>query len=155
MVRIGIGKDIHNLIAGDQIVLGGVTFKSNYQIQAHSDGDVIYHALANAILAAICEPDIGCFFSDQDPSNRNLNSEHILDLALAKLSAHHLKFHNICLSLTCQQIKINSIKDQILDNLTKKLTPYFQQKVLISLHATSFEDNSNHQIMCEVALTVS
>ncbi len=138
MIRIGFGKDYHNLIPGNKLVLGGVSFESSYQVQAHSDGDVIYHALSNAILSCIPANDIGTIFSDQDPKNQNLNSEVILDYALNQLKTQQLQFHNICLCVTCQHIKINPLREQILAHLTKKLTPFFQAQKVVSLSNYSF-----------------
>lgn len=154
MAIIGFGKDIHNLISGNQIVLGGIKFDSQFQIQAHSDGDVVLHSLSNAILSSLCLDDIGCYFSDKDEKNKNLNSELILDFCLEKLKKSNLYFRNIAICITCQQIKINPLKNKIIKNLQKKLAPYFKDKILISLHATSFENSNNYQIQSDCIINL-
>ncbi len=74
---IGFAKDIHNLTHDETrpLILGGVTIPSEYAIVAHSDGDIIYHALASAILGAMGSiTTIGEIFSDADPSCKNMDS---------------------------------------------------------------------------------
>ena len=72
--RVGTGLDIHELISGSMIKLAGVSIPSKKMIKAHSDGDIIYHALADAILGALSKGDIGMHFPDTDLQNKNLDS---------------------------------------------------------------------------------
>ena len=67
MFRIGIGNDIHRLVDGRPLVLGGVHIPSARGAQGHSDADALLHAIADAILGALCEGDLGVHFSDRDP----------------------------------------------------------------------------------------
>lgn len=65
-VRVGIGYDIHRLSAGKKLIIGGVEIPSSYGFEAHSDGDILFHSLTDALLGAIGYGDIGELFPDSD-----------------------------------------------------------------------------------------
>jgi len=76
--RIGHGYDVHAFTAGDGFVLGGVRIADQRSMLAHSDGDVLIHALCDALLGAIGAGDIGQLYPDSDPHNRNRDSREFL-----------------------------------------------------------------------------
>jgi 2-C-methyl-D-erythritol 2,4-cyclodiphosphate synthase len=78
MLRIGIGHDTHRLVRGRRLVLGGVRIPSEHGAEGHSDGDVLAHALADAILGALCEDDLGAHFPDSDPQWKGADSLQML-----------------------------------------------------------------------------
>jgi 2-C-methyl-D-erythritol 2,4-cyclodiphosphate synthase len=78
MFRIGIGHDTHRLVEGRQLVLGGVQIASERGGDGHSDADALSHALADAILGALCEGDLGVHFPDDDPQWKDADSLHLL-----------------------------------------------------------------------------
>jgi 2-C-methyl-D-erythritol 2,4-cyclodiphosphate synthase len=78
MFRIGIGHDTHRLVDGRRLVLGGVQIESARGAEGHSDGDVLAHALADAILGAMCEDDLGVHFPDSDPLWKDADSLELL-----------------------------------------------------------------------------
>lgn len=78
MFRIGIGHDTHRLVEGRPLVLGGVRIDSERGAEGHSDGDVLCHALADAILGALCEGDLGSHFPDNDPQWKDADSIQLL-----------------------------------------------------------------------------
>jgi 2-C-methyl-D-erythritol 2,4-cyclodiphosphate synthase len=77
-VRIGHGFDVHAFTEGDGFVLGGVRITADKGLLAHSDGDVLIHALCDALLGAIGERDIGQLYPDNDPQNANRDSREFL-----------------------------------------------------------------------------
>lgn len=77
-MRIGHGYDVHRFGPGDGIVLGGVHIAHHRGLEAHSDGDVLVHAICDALLGAIGEGDIGRHFPDTDPANANVDSRLLL-----------------------------------------------------------------------------
>jgi 2-C-methyl-D-erythritol 2,4-cyclodiphosphate synthase len=77
-MRIGHGYDVHRFGAGDEVVLGGVHIPHTRGLEAHSDGDVLIHALCDALLGAIGEGDIGQHFPDTDPANAGIDSRLLL-----------------------------------------------------------------------------
>ena len=78
MIRIGQGYDVHRFNDGDHIILGGVTIPYEKGLEAHSDGDVVLHALADAILGAAALGDIGKHFPDTDPEFKGADSRVLL-----------------------------------------------------------------------------
>jgi len=74
MHRVGLGYDIHRLEVGTGIVLAGVRIPCSYRLVAHSDGDVVLHALCDALLGAVAAGDLGEHFADTDPAHRGRNS---------------------------------------------------------------------------------
>src|ERR1700739_1293680 len=78
MIRSGIGYDIHRLVAGRRLILGGVEIPHSLGLEGHSDADVLSHAIADALLGAICAGDIGQHFPNTDESIRGISSSEIL-----------------------------------------------------------------------------
>jgi 2-C-methyl-D-erythritol 2,4-cyclodiphosphate synthase len=78
MIRVGQGYDVHRFNDGDHIILGGVTIPYEKGLEAHSDGDVVLHALADAILGAAALGDIGKHFPDTDPNFKGADSRVLL-----------------------------------------------------------------------------
>lgn len=78
MIRVGQGYDVHRFNDGDHIILGGVTIPYERGLEAHSDGDVVLHALADAILGAAALGDIGKHFPDTDPEFKGADSRVLL-----------------------------------------------------------------------------
>jgi len=78
MIRVGQGYDVHRFNEGDHIILGGVTIPYEKGLEAHSDGDVVLHALADAILGAAALGDIGKHFPDTDPAFKGADSRVLL-----------------------------------------------------------------------------
>ena len=78
MIRVGQGYDVHRFNEGDHIILGGVTIPYEKGLEAHSDGDVVLHALADAILGAAALGDIGKHFPDTDPDFKGADSRVLL-----------------------------------------------------------------------------
>lgn len=78
MIRVGQGYDVHRFNEGDHIILGGVTIPYEKGMEAHSDGDVVLHALADALLGAAALGDIGKHFPDTDPAFKGADSRVLL-----------------------------------------------------------------------------
>ena len=77
-MRIGHGFDLHRLVDGRKLILGGIEIGHPKGLLGHSDADCLIHALADSILGALALPDIGHFFPDSDPENKDMNSKDIL-----------------------------------------------------------------------------
>ncbi|MDB3972988.1 2-C-methyl-D-erythritol 2,4-cyclodiphosphate synthase [Gammaproteobacteria bacterium] len=118
-MRIGLGIDTHQLIPGKLIKLGGVSIPSNVSIKAHSDGDIIYHAIADSILGAIGAGDIGDHFPDTDSKNKDLDSRVIVMLAIKKALSMKLILNNLDITLLLELPKISDYKNEIKKNLIK------------------------------------
>lgn len=135
--KIGNAIDHHKLIEEKtKIKLAGIAFDSDYGILAHSDGDVILHAISNAILNSLGLNDIGTYFKDTDSKNKNMDSLKILDFALVQMNERGYKINNISIVLESDYIFLLPKKELILSNLKKILnTPN------VSIHGTRTEQN--------------
>jgi 2-C-methyl-D-erythritol 2,4-cyclodiphosphate synthase len=105
-MRIGSGFDVHAFGPGDFIMLGGVRVKHTHGVVAHSDGDVVLHALCDALLGAAGLGDIGQHFSDADARWRGADSAHFVTAVLAMLAEHSLVVENTDITVIAQAPKI-------------------------------------------------
>lgn len=113
MMRIGHGFDVHRLVddsdqsAGTRpVVLGGVAIPCAFRVVAHSDGDVLLHALMDALLGAAALGDIGHWFPDSDPAYAGIDSRQLLRRCLAQISQQAWQLANADLTLVAQQPRI-------------------------------------------------
>ena len=111
--RIGIGYDIHRLVAGRRLVLGGLEIPHTHGPLAHSDGDVVLHALTDALLGAGGQPDIGELFPDTDPVWRDAESRRFVSAALARVQAAGLRVANMDVIIHAQTPKLGPYKARI------------------------------------------
>jgi 2-C-methyl-D-erythritol 2,4-cyclodiphosphate synthase len=98
MFRIGIGNDVHRLVEGRPLILGGVKVESSRGAEGHSDADALSHSIGDAILGALCEGDLGVHFPDQDPQWKDANSLQLLSRVMWLASEQG--FHVINLDAT-------------------------------------------------------
>ncbi len=105
-MRIGHGYDIHQVIAGRKLVLGGVHIPYERGLEGHSDADCLTHALADAILGALALPDIGHYFPNNDPQWRGVNSQIILAKAVSEAKRLGYCIGNVDISLIAEAPKI-------------------------------------------------
>lgn len=111
-MRIGHGFDAHRFAAGRRLVLGGVTIPHEYGLEAHSDGDVVIHALCDALLGAAALGDIGAHFPDSSGSYADIDSRILLRAVIALLAEHGWRPGNADITIVAQ---------------APKLAPYIQQ----------------------------
>ena len=120
-MKIGMGFDIHQLKAGLPLHIGGITIPSERGAIAHSDGDVLLHALCDALLGAIGEGDIGTLFPDTDPAFKNAKSERFVEAAHSLIRRRHFAIENIDATVFLEHPKLlphrNAIQESIMDML--------------------------------------
>lgn len=105
-LRIGHGFDLHRLEAGNGLTLGGVTIPCDYRVIAHSDGDVVIHALCDALLGAIGRGDIGQWFPDTDPQFAGADSRALLRTVMQAVTEAGLAVVNADLTVIAQTPKL-------------------------------------------------
>ena len=105
-MRIGQGFDVHAFGAGDHIVLGGVHIEHDRGVVAHSDGDVVIHALCYAVLGALALGDIGHHFPPTDPRWKDVSSRHFLLHCAALIIEHGYVLANADVTVVCERPKI-------------------------------------------------
>ncbi len=135
-VRIGNGYDVHAFRAGDHLVLGGVTIPHQRAFAAHSDGDVLIHALCDALLGAAALGDIGRHFPDTDPQYRGIDSRRLLRQVCALLGERGWRVGNVDLTIVAQAPKMAPHIEQMRGNLAQDLAVAVQQ---INVKATTTE----------------
>ena len=134
--RSGIGYDVHRLVEGRPLVLGGVHIPWNKGLDGHSDADVLSHAIADAILGAVGAPDIGYFFPPSDESIKGISSMSILQKAAEEVANRGGKIINIDSSLIAEEPKILTHADAMKENISQALGLEIEQ---IGIKATTNE----------------
>ncbi len=104
--RIGHGYDIHRIVAGRPLVLGGVKFDTDFGLDGHSDADCVTHAICDALLGAAGLPDIGHFFPNTDPVYKNIDSQVLLARVCGELSKRGFAIGNIDATVIAEKPKI-------------------------------------------------
>jgi 2-C-methyl-D-erythritol 2,4-cyclodiphosphate synthase len=136
MTATGLGYDIHRFIEGRPLVLGGVVIPHHRGLQGHSDADVLTHSIADALLGAIGERDIGHHFPDTDESIRGISSLKILARARELVTARGATINNIDSTLIAEEPKIGPHFDAIRQSLALALALPVER---IGLKATTNE----------------
>jgi 2-C-methyl-D-erythritol 2,4-cyclodiphosphate synthase len=112
-MRVGTGYDVHRLVAGRNLVLGGVTIPFEKGLLGHSDADVLLHALCDALLGAAGLDDIGVHFPDSDPAYRGIESMRLLEETRDKLAALGYAIENIDATVVAQAPKITPYRSRM------------------------------------------
>lgn len=121
MPRIGCGYDVHALVEGRPLVLGGVVINHPRGLAGHSDADVLVHAVCDALFGAAAMGDIGRHFPDSDPVYRGISSLVLLRRALELLTEAGFRVGNVDATLVAQQPKLAPHLPQMVANLAEVL----------------------------------
>ena len=120
-MRIGFASDIHRLIVGRKLILSGVNIPSSFGELAHSDGDVVYHALMDAILGALALGDIGKHFPDNDDKYKDIDSSLLVEQVVKMMKDHGYLINNVDVSITLEKPKIKDYILKMRENLATLL----------------------------------
>jgi 2-C-methyl-D-erythritol 2,4-cyclodiphosphate synthase len=121
MNRIGFGFDVHKMVAGRKLVLGGEDIPFDKGLLGHSDADVLVHAIADALLGAAALGDIGKHFPDTDPQYKDISSITLLEHVAKLVTDHHFEIVNVDSTIVLQKPKIASYVDQMRNNIAHAL----------------------------------
>ncbi len=121
MYRIGESFDIHRLVEGRRLLLGGVEIPSSKGEEAHSDGDVLLHAVTEALLGALGKGDLGTHFPSSDPHYKNIDSVLLLKTVWSMMHATKLEIEHLDTTIFLEQPHLGSYKLQIKSKLAKLL----------------------------------
>ena len=121
-IRVGLGYDIHALKEGRTLYLGGVDIPFSKGLLGHSDGDCLIHAIADALLGAMGEKDIGQLFPDTDPAYENIRSTRLLEAVIGRLIEKKMVINNVDSVIICQEPRL---VDQVL-RMKEVLCPILQ-----------------------------
>lgn len=121
MIRTGIGYDVHRFAEGRRLILGGVEFADHRGLLGHSDADVLLHAIADAVLGAAAQGDIGWHFPPADPAFRDANSLELLAAAAAIVHAAGFAVVNVDATVIAETPKIGPNSARMIANIARAL----------------------------------
>ena len=120
-MRIGHGYDVHRLVEGRDLILGGVKIPYELGLQGHSDADVLLHAVMDALLGAAALRDIGYHFPDTDPAYKGADSRALLREVGKKIAAAGYKVGNIDVTMIAQKPKLKDYIPTMMANIAADL----------------------------------
>ena len=152
----GIGFDIHRLVKNKKLYLGGIKIPYHSGLKGHSDGDVILHAIIDALLGAIRKKDIGTFFPDNKNKFKNIRSPKMLKPIIEILNNNNFYINNLDINLICEQPKVSKYRAKIINSLSNLLN---LDKDLINLKGKTVEKlgliGNEKAIACEVIISLA
>lgn len=120
-MRIGFASDIHQLVANRKLILAGVVVPFEKGEKAHSDGDVVYHALGESILGALALGDLGTHFPDTDPQYKDMDSSLIIKEIKKMMDERNYIVNNIDISITLEAPKLKPYIEEMRRNIANLL----------------------------------
>jgi 2-C-methyl-D-erythritol 2,4-cyclodiphosphate synthase len=124
-VRVGIGYDVHRLVRGRPLILGGVTIDLEWGLEGHSDADALLHAISDALLGALALGDLGHHFPDTDPRYRGIASIKLLAEVIRMVHDQAYRLHNLDAVVIAQRprlaLHIPAIRQNLADLLSTDL----------------------------------
>lgn len=136
MMRVGIGHDLHPLAAGRPLILGGVSVPHGRGLEGHSDGDVLTHAVVDAVVGAAGRGDIGQWFPDSDERYRGIESLALLRQVAMSLAESGWRIGNVDASIVAQRPALAAYLGQMRSNIARALDV---DEGVINVKATSPE----------------
>jgi 2-C-methyl-D-erythritol 2,4-cyclodiphosphate synthase len=135
LFRIGIGYDVHRLVAGRDLILGGVPIPYDKGLLGYSDADVLIHAIIDAILGALGKGDIGQHFPDSDPAYRGADSIMLLSKVVSLAHEQGFSLNNLDASIIAQKPRLTAY----LRDMEERITSVFDQPCAVNVKATTTE----------------
>lgn len=120
-MRIGQGYDVHRLVEGRELIIGGVKIEHPTGLLGHSDADVLLHAICDAMLGAAALGDIGAHFPDSDPAYKGIDSRKLLRLCRDKLAERGYKVVNLDATIIAQAPKMRPHIDKMRKNIASDI----------------------------------
>ena len=121
-MRVGLGFDVHAFAEGRKLVLGGLTIPFQKGLRGHSDGDVLLHAISDAILGAAADGDIGLYFPDTDESIKDIESEKILTHVVGRARTKGFAIVNVDAVVICEEPRIAPYRDRMRERIASLLS---------------------------------
>ena len=155
-VSFGIGFDIHRLVKNKKLYLGGTKIPFHSGLQGHSDGDVILHAIIDAILGAIQKKDIGTYFPSNKNKFKNIRSPKMLKPIIENLYENNFSINNLDINLICQKPKVSTYRKRIINSLSNLMN---LDRNKINLKGKTVEKlgliGKEKAIACEVIISIN
>lgn len=136
MLRIGIGSDVHRLVKGRELIIGGVKIPFDLGLLGHSDADVLIHAINDAILGALALGDIGKLFPDTDSRYKDISSIILMKHTAKLMRKKGYRVGNLDCVISCERPKLSPYIDEMRVNIANALQT---KKTQVSVKATTTE----------------
>ena len=120
-MRIGHGYDVHRLVEGRKLIIGGVDIPYELGLDGHSDADVLLHAVMDALLGAAAMGDIGGLFPDNDPKYKGIDSMLLLEEVIVRITEKGYRLGNLDVTMIAQKPKMKPHIPQMIQNLARAL----------------------------------
>lgn len=134
--KIGFSKDIHRLVSNRKLILGGVNIPFDLGEDAHSDGDVVYHALAESILGALALGDLGTFYPPENDEFKNVNSSFFVLDVVKKMEERGYSVSNVDICISLEKPKLKDFFPLMKKNVASLLKTHIEN---VSIKAMSNE----------------
>ena len=152
----GIGFDIHRLIKNKKLYLGGIKIPFHSGLKGHSDGDVILHAIIDALLGAMKKKDIGTYFPSNKNKFKNMRSPRMLNPIISDLKDNNCYINNLDINLICERPKVSKYRNKIINSLSALMNI---NKNIINLKGKTVEKlgliGKENAIACESIVSIS
>ena len=151
----GIGFDIHRLIKNKKLYLGGIKIPYHSGLKGHSDGDVILHAIIDAILGAMRKKDIGSLYPDNNKIYKNIRSTKMLYPLISDLNKSNYFINNLDINLICEKPKVSRYRNKIINSLSRLMKI---SKSIINIKGKTVEKlgliGKENAIACETIISI-
>ena len=137
MIRIGNGFDVHRLVEGRKLILGGIKIPYKKGLLGHSDADVLIHSIIDALLGACGERDIGTLFPDNNSSYKNISSIVLLKKVVSKVEDSGYVIGNIDSVIVAEKPKLSPYIEEIRENIASSIGLRYDQ---VNVKATTTEE---------------
>ncbi|ARU90868.1 2-C-methyl-D-erythritol 2,4-cyclodiphosphate synthase [Spiroplasma clarkii] len=142
MFRVGLSKDAHIFVPGQEIILGGVHIPHHSQVEAYSDGDVLLHSVCEALYGAMGMEDLGTYFSPKNMAS-NFDSQIIVEDVLKHLQQNQYQISNIDIQIVVDEPNLKTYKPTIKQAVATKFALELNQ---VSVKATNTDNTESHKI---------
>ena len=154
--HFGIGFDVHRLIKNKKLYLGGVKVPFHSGLKGHSDGDVILHAITDALLGAVQKKDIGTYFPSNKSKFKNIRSPKMLDPILKSIYSKDFSINNLDINLICEKPKVSKYRNRIVNSIANLMN---LDREKINLKGKTVEKlgliGKEKAIACEVIISIT
>ena len=152
----GIGFDIHRLIKNKKLYLGGLKIPFHSGLKGHSDGDVILHAIIDALLGALRKKDIGTLYPNNKSKFKNIRSPKMLNPVILNLKNNNCYINNLDINLICEKPKVSKYRNKIINSLSTLMNI---NKNIINLKGKTVEKlgliGKEKAIACEAIVSIN
>ena len=152
----GIGFDIHRLIKGKKLYLGGIKIPFHSGLKGHSDGDVVLHSIIDALLGAMKKKDIGSYFPSNKNKFKNIRSTKMLNPIISLLKNNNFYINNLDINLICEKPNVSTYRNKIINSLSNLM---YINKNIINLKGKTVEKlgliGKENAIACEAIVSIN